>query len=206
MKPLVVSQVTSLFVKPGTITLSSGAEHHMEVLILAAMVCFVLLIAGFGVLFTKLLAAQDEMFSPEDVIKEPFSRERYRAMGRVLDETDRKFMSSHPGCTRQMEKNFRKRRVRIFRAYLQLLSGDFHRICKAIRLHMIACKIDRSDLAAAVMKEQFRFAVSMLYVEIKLTVYASGWRGVDTSSLIRSLDAMRDRLQSLAALPEPTLA
>ena len=35
---------------------------------------------------------------------------------------------------------------------------------------------------------------------------ASGWSGVDTSSLIRSLDAMRDRLQSLAALPEPTLA
>ena len=56
------------------------------------------------------------------------------------------------------------------------------------------------------MKEQFRFAVSMVHVEIKLTVYASGWSGVDTSSLIRSLDAMRDRLQSLAALPEPTLA
>jgi hypothetical protein len=206
MMTLVVSPVASLFVKPGYTILGSGREHHMEVVIVAATVCFVLLIAGFGVLFTKLLAARDEIFSPEDVIKEPFSRECYRAMERVLDETDRKFMSSHPGCTRQMEKNFRKRRIRIFRAYLQLLSGDFHRICKAIRLHMIACKIDRSDLAAVVMKEQFRFAVSMVYVEIKLTVYASGWSGVDTSSLICSLDAMRDRLQSLAALPEPTLA
>jgi hypothetical protein len=46
----------------------------------------------------------------------------------------------------------------------------------------------------------------MVNVEFKLVVYASGWRGVDASSLIRSLDAMRDRLQSLAVLPEPTLA
>ncbi len=178
----------------------------MEVVILAAIVCFVLLIAGFCVLFTKLLAARDEVFSPDDVIKEPFSRERYRAMERLLDEADGKFISSHSGCTRQIEKKFRKRRIRIFRAYLQLLSGDFHRVCKAIRLHMIACKVDRSDLAAVVMKEQLRFTASMVYLEFKLTVYASGWNGVDASSLIHSFDAMRDRLQSLAALPEPTLA
>jgi len=178
----------------------------MEVGIIAAIVCFVLPIAGFAVLFTKLLPARDEVFSPDDAVKEPFSRERYRAMERLLDQADGKFISSHSGCTRQIEKKFRKQRIKIFRAYLQLLSGDFNRICKAIRLHMIACKVDRSDLAAVVMKEQFRFAVSMVSVEFKLTVYASGWRGVDTSTLIASLDAMRDRLQSLAALPEPTLA
>ena len=178
----------------------------MEVVILVAIVGFVLLIAGFGVLFTKVLSARDEIFSPDDVIKEPFSRERYRAMERLLDEADGKFISSHSCCTRQIEKEFRKRRIRIFKGYLQLLSGDFHRVCKAIRLHMIACKVDRSDLAAVVMKEQFRFTVSMAYLELKLTVYASGWRGVDATSLIRSFDAMRDRLQALAALPEPTLA
>ena len=44
----------------------------MEVVILAAIVCFVLLIAGFAVFFTKLLSAQDEIFSPEDFIKKPF--------------------------------------------------------------------------------------------------------------------------------------
>ena len=71
---------------------------------------------------------------------------------------------------------------------------------------MIACKVDRSDLAAVLMKEQLRFTASMAYIEFKLAVYASGWSGMDTSSLMRSLDVMRDRLQSLAALPEPTLA
>jgi len=178
----------------------------MEVVILAAIVCFALLIAGFAVLFTKLLLAQDEVFSPEDFIEKPFSRESYRAMERLLDEADRKFISSHPGCTRQIEKTFRKQRMKIFRAYLEVLSRDFHRICKALRLHMIACKVDRSDLAAVLMKEQLRFTASMAYIEFKLAVYASGWSGMDTSSLMRWLDVMRDRLQSLAALPEPTLA
>jgi hypothetical protein len=71
---------------------------------------------------------------------------------------------------------------------------------------MIACKVDRSDLAAVVVKEQFQFAASLVYVEFRLIAFASGWRGVDASRLIHSIDAMRDRLQALAALPEPTLA
>jgi hypothetical protein len=138
--------------------------------------------------------------------QEPFSRERYRAMERLLDEADGKFISSHPGCTRQIEKQFRKQRIRIFRAYLQLLSTDFHRVCKALKYYMAACRVDRSDLAALVIKEQFRFAVSLACVEFKLTVYATGWSGMDASRLMRSVDAMRERMQSLAALPKPTLA
>jgi hypothetical protein len=174
----------------------------MEVGIIAAIICCILLIAGFAVLFTKVLTARHDTFSPEEL----FSPERYRAMERLLDEADTKFISSHSGCTRRLEKNFRKGRIRIFRAYLQLLSKDFHGLCKALRLHMIACKVDRSDLAAVVVKEQFHFAAGIVYVEFKLIAFASGWSGVDASRLIQSIDAMRDRLQSLAALPEPTLA
>lgn len=178
----------------------------MEVVILAAIICCILLIAGFGVLFTKLLSSQDRTLSPQDLLKESFSPERYRPMARLLDVADGKFISSHTGCATRIERNFRKGRIRIFRAYLRLLSQDFHGLCKALRLHMIACKVDRSDLAAVVMKEQFRFAASMLHVELKLIAFALGWSGVDASSVIRSFDAMRDRLQSLTVLPEPTLA
>jgi hypothetical protein len=46
----------------------------------------------------------------------------------------------------------------------------------------------------------------MVSVEFRLMVFASGWSGVDASALIRSVDAMRESLQSMAALPEPTLA
>jgi hypothetical protein len=71
---------------------------------------------------------------------------------------------------------------------------------------MVTCQVDRSNLAAVVMKEQFRFTASMVYVQFTLLVFASGWTGVDASRLIRAVDAMRDRMQSLAALPEPSLA
>jgi hypothetical protein len=172
----------------------------MQVVILAAIVCCLLLIAGFGVLFTKLLSAREDTFSAQ----ESFSPECYRPMGRLLDEADGKFISSHSSCTRQIKKNFRKQRIGIFRAYLRALSQDFHRVCKALKLYMVACKVDRSDLAAVVMKEQFRFAASMVYVEFTLMVFATGWSGVDASRLIRAVDAMRDRMQSLAALPEPS--
>lgn len=172
----------------------------MQVVILASIICCLLLIAGFGALFTKLLAARADSFSAQ----EAFSPECYRPMGRLLDESDGKFISSHSGCTRQIKKTFRKQRISIFRAYLQLLSKDFHRVCKALKLYMVTCKIDRSDLAAVVMKEQFRFAASMVYVEFTLMVFATGWSGLDVSRLMHSVDEMRERLQSLAMLPEPS--
>jgi hypothetical protein len=174
----------------------------MAVVILASIVCSILLIAGFGVLFTKLLSSRNDAFAAEA----PFSPESYRPMGRLLDEADGKFITSHSGCTRQIKKKFRNQRINIFRAYLQLLSQDFHRVCKALRSYMVTCQVDRSNLAAVVMKEQFRFTASMVYVQFTLLVFASGWTGVDASRLIRAVDAMREQLQSLAMLPEPSLA
>lgn len=173
----------------------------MQVVILAAIVGCLLLMAGFGVLFSKLLSSRRDSFSAEE---QPFSPECYRPMGRLLDEADGKFISSHSDCTRQIKRNFRKQRISIFRGYLRLLSSDFHRVCRAIKLYMVTCKVDRSDLASVVIKEQFRFAASMVYVEFRLMVFATGWSGLDASRLISSVDAMRERLQSLAMLPEPS--
>jgi hypothetical protein len=173
----------------------------MAVVILSATVCCILLIAGFGVLFTKLLSSRHDNFAVQE---QPFSPECYRPMGRLLDEADGKFISSHSSCNRKIKRTFRKQRIGIFRAYLRLLSQDFHRVCKALKLYMVAYKVDRSDLAVVVMKEQFRFAASMVYVEFTLMVFATGWSGVDASRLIRAVDAMRERMQSLAMLPEPS--
>jgi len=80
------------------------------------------------------------------------------------------------------------------------------RICRAVKLQAINSEIDRSDLAALMTKEQLRFARNMMYVEFKLVIYASGWRGADASGLIASLNAMRDKLQVLSALAAPTVA
>jgi hypothetical protein len=173
--------------------------------IIAGVVCFVLVIAAFHFLFTRLLSVRN-VISPADILEEPFSAERYRAMDRLLDQADENFLASHLGCTRQMKRRFRKTRISIFRDYMKLLSEDFNRICRAIKSHAITAEVDRSGLAAFTLKEQFRFARNMLYVEFKLAAYALGWRGIDASDLITSLNAMRDRLQVLTAIAEPTVA
>lgn len=178
----------------------------MEVVITAAIAGFILLIAGFAILFAKVLTVRDAPFAAADILQELFSPERYRAMERVLAKADEDFISSHPVCTRAMKKSLRRTRISIFRGYVQLLSEDFHRISKAIRLHMIHSDADRSELAGILMKQQFHFAIGMMALEWKLTIYSLGWKGVDASGLARSLDRMRDQLQVLSALASPAAA
>lgn len=178
----------------------------MNFTLILGVVCFVLVVAAFHFLFTRLLSLRNVIFSPSDILEEPFSAERYRAMDRLLDSADESFLACHPGCTRRMRRRFRKARISSFRAYVKLLSEDFRRICRAIKLQAINSQVDRSDLAAMVLKEQFRFARNMLYVEFRLAIYASGWKGVDASGLIASLNVMRESLQVLAAAVEPSVA
>jgi hypothetical protein len=178
----------------------------VEVVITTGIVGLILLIAGFAVLFAKVLSRQDDSISAADVLEKPFSPERYRAMERVLAKADENFVSSHPECSGRMKKSFRKMRIAIFRSYVRLLSEDFNRICKAIRVHMITSGVDRSELAGILMKQQFRFAVGIMYVEYRLTLYSFGWKGVDASGLVHSLDAMRAQLQTLSALAAPAAA
>jgi hypothetical protein len=181
-------------------------ERTVGSAVFAVVLCFVLVLGVFHLLFIRLLWLRDVIFSPSDFLEESFSMERYRAMDRLLDQADEKFLGSHPGCTRRMRNRFRKTRASIFRAYMKLLSADFSRICRAVKLHAITGEADRSDLAAFILKEQFRFARNMLCVEFKLAGYVVGWRGVDASGLIASLNTMRDGLQALSRIAEPTVA
>ena len=178
----------------------------MEVVIIAAIAGLILLIAGFAALFTRVLSLRDQEFSAADILKEPFSPEHFRAMERVLAKADENFFSSHPACTEQMKKSFRNARIAIFRGYAHLLSQDFNRICKTIKLRMITSDVDRSELAGILMKQQFGFAVGMMYVEWKLTLFGLGWNGVDLSGLDDAMDAMRAQLQTLSALTAPAAA
>ena len=176
----------------------------MSFVIIAAVVCLV--VGAFHFLFTRLLSLQRTVLSAEEIVENPFSPERYFVMDRLLDQLDDEFLAAHPNCNRRMRRRFRKGRVAIFRGYLKMLSEDFGRICRAIKLHAIAAETDRSELAVFVLKEQIAFARKMLAVEFKLAMYSFGWRGVDAHAFVPALNAMRDRLQVLAVIPEPMAA
>lgn len=176
----------------------------MDFITLVATLIFVVLAAGFGVLFAR-LSARDRLSLPLEDWEGLFSPSRYQAMERLLDEADERFLWSHQKFNREADKKFRRQRVKIFRGYMQQLSEDFTRICKALKLMMVESKVDRRDLAGIMMKQQFNFAFLMMTVEVKLILYSVGWARVDAKALLQPLVALRSQLQMLASMAEPSL-
>jgi hypothetical protein len=176
----------------------------MNLLLIPAAGLLLLSFAFVG-LFARLFSRDRISRFPDDA-DEMFSFARYRAMDRLLSEDDQNFLRSQPGWNRRKEKNFRKARVKILRAYAHQLAADFHKISKAIKLLMVTSEVDRPDLAGLLMKQKFLFVVGMISVEFKLTLYGFGWRSVDVRDLMRTLEAMRSHVQSFAAIAQPTEA
>ncbi len=176
----------------------------MDWITLLATSIFICLAAGFGVLFVRLTARDPLTFPPEEW-EGLLSLSRYRAMERLLDETDQQFLSLHPRFNQRDEKTFRSVRVKIFRGYMHQLSDDFNRICKAVKFLMLQSGVDRPDLAGLLMKQHFTFSLAMMSLEVKLILYGFGWSGVNAKALMEPLATVRAQLQSLAAIADPAL-
>lgn len=176
----------------------------MDLITLFATVTLLCLAVGFGVLFAR-LTARDRLNLPPEEWEGLFSLSRYKAMERLLDETDGQFLQTHQHFTPQENKKFRAKRVKLFRGYMHQLSEDFNRICKALKLLMVQSRIDRPDLAGLLLKQQFTFSLAMMAVEVKLILYGFGWAGVDVKALMEPLTTVRAQLQALAAIADPAL-
>ena len=178
-------------------------DHYINVVIIAAGICFIFLAVGFGVVFTRLIS-RDRTALPVDELDDICSPARYRVMERLLAEADQNFVASVGG--RRMARKFRKVRVKICRGYMMQLSEDFNRICKAIKWRLVTSQADRPDLAGFLMKQQLIFVFAMMSVELKLVLYGFGWSSVDVYRLRKSVDAACAQLRSLAAIAEPSVA
>jgi hypothetical protein len=175
----------------------------MDVVIIAIGVFFVLLAAGFGAVFARLIS-RDRIAVPISESDAIFCPNRYRVVERLLAEVDLravKFVGD-----RRLEKEFRKVRVKIFRGYLLQLSEDFNQICKTIKLIMVTSDVDRSDLSGIILKQQFQFSLRLMRIEVELLLFSLGYSGIDTSGLTESLDALRMQLQGMVAVAEPMAA
>ena len=84
----------------------------MDLITLMVTVVFMCLAAGFGVLFAR-LTSRDRLHLPPEEWEGLFSLSRYKAMERLLDDTDRQFLWSHPKFNQQEDKTFRAKRVKI---------------------------------------------------------------------------------------------
>jgi hypothetical protein len=174
----------------------------MDIITITAGMGFLLLAIGFGIVFARLISG-DRFIVPAEEGDAIFCPSRYRVMEHLLDEADQKLAEC--AGDREAERKIGKLRIRILRGYMQQLSEDFNRICKASKSMMVHSEVDRPDIAGSLMRQQLTFSFLMMSVEIKLIVFGFGWRGVDVSSLTRSLSGIRTQLQSLAAIAEPSL-
>lgn len=165
------------------------------VIAISLLSCCSLAIALF-VVIRKLAFAGGELPVTAEWIDE-LSTERYRPMMRLLDGRDLEFLRSQPGFSPRMASKIRRQRCQIFRGYLGCLSTDFRRISSALKLLMLRSNVDRPDLAAALVRQQFAFGYGMVNVYAHLFLYRWGIANVDVSSLVGIFDSVRVELRTM---------
>lgn len=169
----------------------------MNAVLLGAALFLLLLGVGFGLLFARLLS-RDRIPPLPDDWEEIFSPARYKAIERLLEETDYQYVTSKSGSNKKLEKQLRARRVEIFHTYVCCLSQDFTRICTAIKKLMVDSQVDRPDLAGLLMKEHFVFTLTVLSIEFRMVLYSIGLGTPDGRDLIQALDGMCAQLRALS--------
>jgi len=168
----------------------------MDLVIAISVVTGTALLLVAAMLIRKLAVPGSSLpLTPEWI--DELSVERYRPMMRLLDGGDVEFLRTQPGFTPMMVTRLRIQRCKIFRGYLRSLTGDFNRVCFAIKLVMLQSRHDRPDLAGALMRQQVLFAAGVLSVHFRLLLYRWGLCGVDVSSLVKIFDGMRLELRTL---------
>jgi hypothetical protein len=174
----------------------------MELVIGISVVTCLALAMALPLLLRKMAVSGSSLPLTADWIDE-LSIERYRPMIRLLDGEDLEFLRSQPGFTPEMATKLRVQRCQIFRAYLQCLNADFGRVCTAIKVLMLQSRDDRPDLAAALVRYQARFVLSMALIQFRVVLFRWGLGAVDVSSLVQIFDRISLELRSMvpAAVP-----
>lgn len=146
---------------------------------------FIILAAGSGLL---MLAARMRMLDSVAQSNRPLpDAERYRPMLRLLSDADLKFAARNPALRARVAA----RRRELFRGYLRCLTKDYGRLLGSIRRLMVESGVDRPDLAKALAKNRFVFAMALCRIELHLRLHALGLSNVDVSGLVEALDGLR---------------
>jgi hypothetical protein len=135
-----------------------------------------------------------------------FSVARYRPMARLFAEEDYKFLAAQHGYNPRIARQLRRERRRVFRSYLNCLKRDFGQLEAAIKVCMIMSRVDRPDLAKALLKRRLVFTYALMVTEWRLTLYTLGLGTVDVSRLVGALDGMRIQLGQAALVRQGSLA
>ena len=163
-------------------------------LLITIMAAFFLMALGLVFMALKKIQVDDSI--PAQILSQDCLAARYRPMFRLLDESDCGFIASgFPDNTTL--RRFRAERRSLFRVYLRNLGADHSRIVGAIRNLLVESQLDRPDLAKALYRCQFMFALAMISVEFKLMLHTWGVGTVDVRSLVAAVEGLQLQLQDM---------
>jgi len=166
----------------------------------AVALATVLAAAGLSAILYRLLGPKDATSGASlGPVATPL---RFAPMQRLLANDDFQFLKGQPGYKPEIAAQLRARRVRIFKSYLKSLSSEFHRLHRAVRLLTLYAPVDRSQIASLLVKQRLLFSVRMFQVHVRLAFYAFGVQPADISSLVETIDAMRQQVARMSASME----
>lgn len=128
-----------------------------------------------------------------------FSLSAYAPMERLLDEGDFEFLKSQPGYNRKIAKDLRVKRVRIFRAYLGMMSRDFSRLHSTLQSYLLSLEVDDPQISAELVRQKWLFQRALVIAHLQLELYSLGIGTVKCAPL---MDAIRSMGNLAGDVPE----
>ena len=168
----------------------------MDLTLTWAALALVVIGLSFVTLFRRLLAPAPGV---EVERIQAFSVEKYRPMGRLLDEADYQFLRTAPGYAPDLERRLRCERRVVFRAYLRRLRKDFQCLHRAARLVVAQGAQDRPDLAWKLMRQSLLFWFGFGLAHMRLGVHTLGLSSpvIPVFDLVESTNWMRRQVFDL---------
>ena len=154
------------------------------------------LLAVFGISLRRLIKSSEAPVTVEWA--RSFSLSAYAPMERLLDDGDFRFLKTQPGYNRKIEKDLRAKRVRIFSAYLGMMSRDFHRLHTLLGNYLVSVNVDDPEISAELIRQKWLFRRALVLAHLRLRLYALGVGSVSCDAL---LDAMRKMGQLAGDIP-----
>ncbi len=167
----------------------------MSLVLAGAAIIVIGILTAFAMVFRRLMRPGAH---PADANwLEYLSIERYRPMMMLLDERDLASLAAHTEGASGGAAGLRRRRARLFLAYLRSLNDDFSRVCSAIKLLMVHSQVDRPDLAVILLRSRIRFVYGMMAAHFQLILFRYGLPAPDVAPLVNMLQSLRVELGSL---------
>ena len=123
---------------------------------------------------------------------------------RLFDQRDILFLRSAPGYHRRMETGFRRRRCRIFRAYLRGLRAEFLAARVELETLRVESPKDYRQLAPMVLRCRLRFAWALIPAYLCLFRYRWELGGSHLEPVVQRLEGVCGEMRRLISeISEP---